>query len=544
MSDQNDNNKTTATDRAIIFATSVRVDQHSAMANDYAHERPGCLMPLADKPAIQHVLENVVRLGVRTVDVVMSDGADQIESLIGDGSRWGIEIQFHLVTDGRRPYGILGRQLSNDGVHRVVIVHAEEFPAEFDIASGSSDETVVFCHNSEWTGAAVLTNKNFTAVDTARMQWTDLSEDLFASANESGSIVEAAAPLCVADGESLLQSQRRLLNGEFPALIQHLRTAESGVWIGRNTRLHPTARIMPPVLIGSNCDIGRRTDIGPNAILGDSSIVEQDVTITDSLVMPFSGVGEALELCDVIVSGHRVFNARIGAAIDLNDNRLLGDLRSHSIRSFLSTLSSRLIGLFLIALTWPLQALVSVVLRLFGRAIRHERYAVVRTPAPDAEFLWQTVNLRRLLKERSSRPGPLSQWRDLFTRIIPGLSAVVRGRIRLAGLTPRSAAEHQDIPEHWQSLLLKSPTGLISEPLVQYGPDADPDRQCTADIWYSVSTGRFRKLRLLGRYLKTLIVGPLVEREQRFQQNSIEPHTDDVPFESDSKQEVPDVEYV
>ncbi|RBL85654.1 glucose-1-phosphate thymidylyltransferase, partial [Streptomyces cavourensis] len=58
----------------------------------FSYSMPKQLIPIANKPVLEHVLENVRAVGVTDVGVVVGDRADEIAQVIGDGSRLGLRI--------------------------------------------------------------------------------------------------------------------------------------------------------------------------------------------------------------------------------------------------------------------------------------------------------------------------------------------------------------------------------------------------------------------------------------------------------------------
>ena len=498
-------------DRAVVIATSASTD------GEFAVDRPACLMPLADKPALQHALETAVRCGARTVDVVMSDGADQIADFVGDGSRWGIEVQTHLTSDDKRPYGAVDRMFGKEECtgQNVLLIHADTLPGGLtDHAATSNQPVRVFCHEANWTGAAILTTEAGRTLQFGSSTREQVGKKLVDAASESGRVIETRKPLSVTAGRAILESQERVLSGEFPEFVELLRTAEPGLWIGRNTRLHPTVRLTAPVLIGSDCDIGRNVDLGPNVVVGSGSIVDQSVTASHSLVLPWSGLGQGLELDSVIISGTSLYNVRLRAAIGIRDEVLVGDLSTRTLRDAIHSCVSRLAGLILMLLLYPLLGAAIGLSKLRGREFRSRRYSIVQTPAPDNERLWQSCSVRRLASGTKSLRSCGVMWRDLLLRVVPGLSAVVRGRLRLTGITPRTRESFRAIPSHWRPVLLQAQSGLISESLVQYGPDNCSEESMTADMWYAASIGRGKRVMLLGRYLAALFCGPFAGRHR------------------------------
>lgn len=59
-----------------------------------SHHLPKQLVPIANRPVLEYVLENVRALGVREVGVVVGERADAISDALGDGSRFGVRITY------------------------------------------------------------------------------------------------------------------------------------------------------------------------------------------------------------------------------------------------------------------------------------------------------------------------------------------------------------------------------------------------------------------------------------------------------------------
>jgi len=69
----------------------------------FTHTTPKQLMPLANRPQLELVVENVAELGVTEVGIVVGDRADQIAATIGDGSRFGVRVTY---VPQERPLGL------------------------------------------------------------------------------------------------------------------------------------------------------------------------------------------------------------------------------------------------------------------------------------------------------------------------------------------------------------------------------------------------------------------------------------------------------
>ena len=73
--------------RAVLFCTG----DWPALAplND---RLPGPLLPLLDRPFLQHVVEYLISRGVKRFDIVLSHLPEKVEEALGDGKRWGCPI--------------------------------------------------------------------------------------------------------------------------------------------------------------------------------------------------------------------------------------------------------------------------------------------------------------------------------------------------------------------------------------------------------------------------------------------------------------------
>src|SRR4030042_1511422 len=53
------------------------------------------LGPVANKPILFYVIENLARAQIKDLGIIISpDTGDSIQEAVGDGSRWGVEITF------------------------------------------------------------------------------------------------------------------------------------------------------------------------------------------------------------------------------------------------------------------------------------------------------------------------------------------------------------------------------------------------------------------------------------------------------------------
>ncbi len=60
------------------------------------YETPKPMVPVVNRPVIHHVLDNLLKHGVKDVMVNLYAHADQVRGYCGDGSRWSLNVQYSL----------------------------------------------------------------------------------------------------------------------------------------------------------------------------------------------------------------------------------------------------------------------------------------------------------------------------------------------------------------------------------------------------------------------------------------------------------------
>jgi hypothetical protein len=470
--------------RAIVLATGWRRDRLLA-----GGPRIPPLMPLVDRPWLQHLVERLAAEGFTTLDLVLSRRPEQVERLLGHGRRWGVSIRHHLARRPARPWTVAGRLLARAaGPVLVASAHAlPQAPVGRPAADPAAGPVVWLDPGGKPCGWAWLGPSQAGAVE-PEAGVSELWEAL--AALPGAALPPAGLVLSAADYSGLLEAQRLVLAGEFRGLLLSGREVEPGVWLSRNVVLHPTASIRPPVHLGQDVRVERGAVVGPHAVVGRGCVLAEGCQVSRSLLLPASYVGPDLELDQAVVDGGRLVSPRLGAEVELSEPFLLGSLSGRR-QGWLRRLPGRALAAGLLVAAAPALGL----LRLGGRSWRHR--AVLRQPLAAEPSQWHGFRLHSL-----APPGrALTPAQDLAWRFLPGLVNVVRGELSLVGLAPRSAAEAAALPRERRALVHRTKAGLVSEALVCFGPSPDPDQLYAAETYYSRLGGWRRDLGLLARYL-------------------------------------------
>ncbi|HEY7317341.1 MAG TPA: glucose-1-phosphate thymidylyltransferase [Candidatus Binatia bacterium] len=304
------------------------------------------LVPVANRPIIFYVLDNLAEAGIQETAVIISpETGKAIENSVGDGRRWGMTIEYilqhqplglaHAVKIARLFLGAtpfimyLGDNLIGTGIRdfaedfeqstadATILLKAVNDPSSFGIAEIDSSGRVIRLiekpkepqSNLALVGIYFFSNKIHGAIDRIRPSWrgeleiTDALQELL----QQGSIVLSHELECW-----------WLDTGKKDDLLT-ANTAVLDEWIKRridgeaDSRSQVTGRVQ----LGTGSRIVNSTVRGP-VVLGE------DVFVENSFIGPFTSIGNGCQIISSVLE-HCVLleNARI-ERIDRLEDSLIG----------------------------------------------------------------------------------------------------------------------------------------------------------------------------------------------------------------------------
>ncbi|MEA3020971.1 MAG: glucose-phosphate thymidylyltransferase [Actinomycetota bacterium] len=327
------------------------------------------LVPVANKPIIFYGIESLADAGIRDVGIVVGDTAAEIMAVVGDGSRWGIDITYiqqdeplglaHCVLIARDYLGdddvvvYLGDNLVEDGIATFVDAFEAErarasTPSFDDDGAGPPAAQILLTHVDDPTqfGVAVLDDDGGVVqlVEKPPVPPSDLAlvgvylfdariheavRAIKPSARNELEITDAIQWLVdhghrvvtkILDGwwldtgkkDPLLEANRVLLEG-IERSIEGTIDAESAV-DGRvvlaEGAVVTRSRIRGPAIIGRDVHV-IDSFIGPFTAIGDRCVIERS-EIEHSVVMTDSRIVGAGRLVDCLI-GREVEVTRSGS---------------------------------------------------------------------------------------------------------------------------------------------------------------------------------------------------------------------------------------
>lgn len=269
-----------------------------------------------------------------------------------------------------------------------------------------------------------------------------------------------------------------------------------GIWAGRNLAVHPSVRLAPPVYLGDNCQVGQDVELGPAAVLGPNVIVDDQATVSDSVVLEHTYVGRLVNVDGRVVDRTLTVDAATGASTVIVDRFLLAETTPASVSAGLGRLADVVSAAVLLVLTLPvtvLSGLLALLSSLTGGAgfrVLEKRPRMGRPPAAatgdQAAVEPQPFGMVHLITRRADgRYTPFGGFleRSELARL-PALWNVLRGDMRMVGVQPLTPDELEKAVEDWQRERLSYPPGFSGLWYVQAPRNADPDSTAVADAYY------------------------------------------------------------
>lgn len=480
---------------------------------------PSPLLPLVDRPFIQHTVEFLIREGVNQFDFILSHLPEKMEDLLGDGSRWGRHFRFHLAQDPLLPYETL-KTIEFNADEFILLAHGDRLPL-IDLAKTSrasdinpSNPTFWFdpedpkTHNPGWAGWAWIPGEYIRDLP-SHLDEKGLGVHLLSMAEGKEIRIAVKKQISVQSFENLLTSHRTLLDKDFPGLSLKSREVENGVWLSRNVSLHPTTRLIPPVYINEDCRISRGIKLGPHATIGSGCVLDSGCFVENAAVFPNTYVGEGLELKDVLVDKNRLINIRHNTVVSISEDFILGGVSASNLGFRFRTAVSQTAAIALLLLLWPFLLIIPPLLKASRKGPAIFNKQAVRLPTQSDDAFWQTFNFGSFVPHDTSHEdkrdkSEASGLRHFLLQFIPALLSVARGNLHFVGVQPRSREEIETLNSDWQELYLKSKAGIITEAYINYGNQPTEDEIYTTEVFYASTTGLGHDFKLFMTYLRRL----------------------------------------
>ena len=329
------------------------------------HTGPKQLVPVANKPVLQYGIEDLRDAGITDIGVVLGEkGRDEIQSFLGDGSEFGVNITYIIQGE---PLGLahaagcardfvgdddfvmyLGDNILHQGITEMVdgyrsgeyaagiALQRVERPQQFGIADVSKDGTVKRLvekpddppSDLALIGIYVFSPKIFEAIEDLEPSWrgeleiTDAIQALLDGGDAIDSHVVEGWWKDTGKPEDILDANRLVLEGtqgNREGTIESEADVRGNIELAETATIRDGAVVRGPVSIGPRTTIEADTYVGPYTAIGEdtrleavhieSSVVigESEITADGRIVDSLLGRGATIESADdLLPEGRRL----------------------------------------------------------------------------------------------------------------------------------------------------------------------------------------------------------------------------------------------
>jgi hypothetical protein len=435
-------------------------------------------MPVGGKPVIQHMLEALVRKGVKKAALVCGEKADYVQGFVGTGRRWGIEADIVLA---RNFEGVAEavRLAAPDRHERLIVLPSltvDGCGAPFPPADWTPEEGPLVL---SWQDESEGPHPEILLIDgdhVARLRPGAVTARQ--AAPDARAVKAQGQAIIVRDLKSYWDANRKLLMGESPF----------GPLPGRpgiRARVHPGAVVSAPALLGEAVEVGAVCQIGPLAVVGEHSILDDGAEARECVILPGTFVGRNTSVVRAVADQGLLVNIDDGAELYVPDPFILGPASAFSLAGLVWDFAQRGIALAALAAVSPILAL----------------FALRRCWDPDAWGKKTVAVSREVVTLSGEKSFSLAQMhfaksRSPFLSGLPALWDVFKGRLALVGVEPVSPEDAMSLAGGWAEPRFSCRAGLVN-PWHAQDEDADEIQRRVMEVFYSQTRSPSSDIRMI-----------------------------------------------
>ena len=308
---------------------------HGTRLRPLTHTGPKQLLPIANKPMSEYCLDSIKETGITDVAIIIGGmGSNKVKEYYGNGKNFGVNITYieqdeprgiahairlckefvnnekFLVFLGdniiQKPITDFVENFNKSDYDATVLLCEVDNPSRFGIADVENKKIVKITEkpktptsNLAVTGIYLLTPLIFEVIDNLKPSWrneleiTDALDNLLKQNNNIGYETITDYWKDTGTPEDILNANRQVLEHiwEHASFRDELLSSRHLTW-------------PEPFKIGKNCKIHESARIGPHVSIGDDTIISSDVVIENSIIMSDCKIDGGLNIKDSIISAN------------------------------------------------------------------------------------------------------------------------------------------------------------------------------------------------------------------------------------------------
>jgi mannose-1-phosphate guanylyltransferase/phosphomannomutase len=444
--------------QAIIFANRIG-DELAPLEQYYCP----ALLPIGNKSVIEYTLEDIATSGITKVKLIISSQAQEIEQYLGDGERWGIEIDYFLSKPEERTTAVLER-LSLLPLNSILIVRGDIFRSPcianfINFSKKCPNEFVQAKMESQNAGMLLLP---------AALSYLDGIDWPLTHDYESKSVVTLVlhGRCHMLDSfQSYMKANLNLANNDIPSLTPMERSftsanPEQDFYVGAKTHTGDLSQQSGWGIIGENCRIDPSVEMKGAIIIGNDTLIDKGSILENCLILPNTYVGERLEVSNSILCKKLLISLNTKGHIEIDDQALIGpSAQQVNPKSTDTHLSTRFFILMLLITSlplWPFLASYALIRVIFFKLQTRPLIQEMINDNLGRTLMAYSFNVpTRLLSLLPQLFFVVTGQLDLFGAPAQTRYATGRNKQRLGVFGPVQLLLDEDAPEEERMLLMR-----------------------------------------------------------------------------------------
>jgi mannose-1-phosphate guanylyltransferase/phosphomannomutase len=283
---------------------------------------PKPLLPIALRPVMSYILEHLGRHGFTNVVANVHHRAQQIMDCLGDGSRYGVHLTYSYEEKlwgsagsvkrnqdffGREPFLVIGADdltgmdlgalVENHRRARAIasigLVEVQETSQFGIVVTDESGRIQRFVEKPKDPAPSRTANTQIYLFEPEILdlipggEWYDFGFNVFPE------LVAGGRPFYgftlpgywrdIGSAADYLAAQEDVMQGRVRSSIQGAQP-KPGIWVGEGCEIHPEAKLVPPVVIGSGCRVGAGAVVGGTTAIGEDVVVPSGTSLCNCVV--------------------------------------------------------------------------------------------------------------------------------------------------------------------------------------------------------------------------------------------------------------------
>ncbi len=422
------------------------------------------MIPVVNKPVAEHMIELLLSNDIRDFIFLLNHNPHETEKYFGMGERWGCNITYQLIMDNDGIISALSK--IQNRLNEPFLCMPVNMITNLDISSfadhhneNNGDMTVAVSETG--TGFSEIKRYPFIMNPETLAGLTEADKNMSQKkiidymSKKGSKVLYYRDKFDIRSIRTLNDYQgisRAVLKGEIKGINIPGKQVRKGLWVGRQTFIHPEAKILPPLLIGANCNIRREATVGDCSVIGNDVIVDSESEVKRSIIYDSTYVGINTEIKDSIARKNFIFNLPYMSNLYVDDDSILGNMDKtiflKKAKAVYNSAAASLLFLFFSPLI--------LILYLYHLLFPSKNYLCIK----ERYGGYSSVNMQGEPEIEKIQRYCFNSSSSLI-RKLPGLINVIKGDLRLVGNSPLTKEEVESITEEWQKVRFEAPAGLI-----------------------------------------------------------------------------------